>query len=172
MLYPQAYIQYLLHFHGDRDYFECHEVLEEYWKEKPRGQRDAYLVGFIQIAVSLYHYRRNNMEGAKRMMQSALRILSEQLHIVHTLGLDTTQLIELLTKTLHRMETNKPYTDINLPLIADDLKQLCNMECAKLGFIWGQPSDATNVYLINKHTLRDRTDVIAERSKQIQKRRR
>ncbi|UOY93851.1 DUF309 domain-containing protein [Ectobacillus sp. JY-23] len=171
-MYPQAYIQYLIHFHGDRDYFECHEILEAYWKEKPKGQRDAYLVGFIQIAVSLYHYRRANMEGAKRMMQSALRILSGELHIMPTLGLDATQLIELLTETLHRMQTNEPYTDINLPLIAEDLKQLCDTECKKLGFIWGQSSNTANIYLINKHTLRDRTDVIAERNKQIQKRQR
>ena len=33
MVYPEAYIEYLMYFHGNRDYFECHEVLEEYWKE-------------------------------------------------------------------------------------------------------------------------------------------
>ena len=36
-MYPTEYIQFLIHFHGDYDYFECHEILEEYWKTKPRG---------------------------------------------------------------------------------------------------------------------------------------
>ena len=44
-MYPTEYIQFLIHFHGDYDYFECHEILEEYWKTKPRGNRDHYLVG-------------------------------------------------------------------------------------------------------------------------------
>ncbi|MEH7501602.1 DUF309 domain-containing protein, partial [Neobacillus drentensis] len=29
-MYPTEYIQFLAHFHGDRDYFECHELLEDY----------------------------------------------------------------------------------------------------------------------------------------------
>ena len=33
--YPEAYTDYLCYFHGARDYFECHEVMEEYWKEHP-----------------------------------------------------------------------------------------------------------------------------------------
>lgn len=36
-MYPTEYIQFLIHFHGDYDYFECHEILEGYWKTKPRG---------------------------------------------------------------------------------------------------------------------------------------
>ncbi|MFZ3196347.1 MAG: DUF309 domain-containing protein, partial [Bacillus mycoides] len=27
-MYPTEYIQFLIHFHGDYDYFECHEILE------------------------------------------------------------------------------------------------------------------------------------------------
>ncbi|WP_460291943.1 DUF309 domain-containing protein, partial [Bacillus cereus] len=41
-MYPTEYIQFLIHFHGDYDYFECHEILEEYWKTKPRGNRDYF----------------------------------------------------------------------------------------------------------------------------------
>ena len=29
MEFPLKYIDFLVHFHGDRDYFECHEILEE-----------------------------------------------------------------------------------------------------------------------------------------------
>lgn len=76
-MYPTEYIQFLIHFHGDYDYFECHETLEEYWKTKPRGNRDNYLVGLIQIAVSLYHQRRSNWNGAEKMMKSAITILEK-----------------------------------------------------------------------------------------------
>lgn len=35
-MYPEAYIEYLAEFHGSRDYFECHELLEEHWKKTLR----------------------------------------------------------------------------------------------------------------------------------------
>ncbi|PAD68333.1 hypothetical protein CHH83_14265, partial [Bacillus sp. 7586-K] len=34
-MYDQEYIDFLVHFHCDRDYFECHEILEEHWKKDP-----------------------------------------------------------------------------------------------------------------------------------------
>lgn len=34
-VYPEAYVAFLHEFHTTRDYFECHEILEEYWKEDP-----------------------------------------------------------------------------------------------------------------------------------------
>ncbi|WP_260405419.1 DUF309 domain-containing protein, partial [Paenibacillus sp. 598K] len=65
-IYPDDYIQYLIEFHVTRDYFECHELLEEYWKEQP-GDDPFYdtWVGLIQIAVSQYHHRRSNHRGAR-----------------------------------------------------------------------------------------------------------
>ncbi len=39
MMYPNAYLDYLVYFHGHRDYFECHEVLEEYWKKDQAGKK-------------------------------------------------------------------------------------------------------------------------------------
>lgn len=53
-MYPKAYIEYLVHFHSDRDYFECHEILEEHWKQD--GRNKGWLV-LIQTAVAFYHYR-------------------------------------------------------------------------------------------------------------------
>ncbi|MCD2486520.1 DUF309 domain-containing protein, partial [Staphylococcus aureus] len=51
-MYPKAYIDYLVEFHATRDYFECHEILEEYWKEDPPKKRKRYWVGFIELAVA------------------------------------------------------------------------------------------------------------------------
>ncbi|WP_205628902.1 DUF309 domain-containing protein, partial [Acinetobacter baumannii] len=52
-LYPEALIDYLVYFHADRDFFECHEVLEDYWKSLPKEERSLFWVGLIQIAVGL-----------------------------------------------------------------------------------------------------------------------
>lgn len=44
-------------------FFECHETLEELWKEERRPVRDLYQ-GVLQIGVGFYHLRRGNYRGA------------------------------------------------------------------------------------------------------------
>ena len=84
--YPEAYIDYLLYFHAQRDYFECHEVMEEFWKEHPGDIRSRTYVALIQIAVGMYHIRRGNRNGAVKMLQSAGRN-AEAPHVL-SLGLN------------------------------------------------------------------------------------
>lgn len=171
-MYPESYIQYLVHFHGDRDYFECHEILEEYWKRKPAGQRDIYWVGLIQIAVSLYHYRRQNIKGAVRMMKSAAAILTKEAQAVEQLGLDSKALLSILLEQLRDMENGQSYTSMSLPIADPQLEAACISLCHKRNLIWKSSSDLSNPFLLNKHTLRDRTDVIEERMRQIKRKQR
>ncbi|MBY0201895.1 DUF309 domain-containing protein [Paenibacillus cucumis (ex Kampfer et al. 2016)] len=70
--YEPLYIDYLIYFNRDRDYFECHEVLEELWLER---DRDPLYKGLLQIAVGLYHYRNRNFRGGRMMLQSSLELL-------------------------------------------------------------------------------------------------
>jgi predicted metal-dependent hydrolase len=44
-------------------FFECHETLEELWKEESRPVRDLYQ-GVLQIGVGFYHLKRGNYRGA------------------------------------------------------------------------------------------------------------
>ena len=34
--YSPLFVKFIHHFNGDRDYYECHEVLEELWMEEGR----------------------------------------------------------------------------------------------------------------------------------------
>jgi predicted metal-dependent hydrolase len=168
-MYPQAYLAYLVHFHGDRDYFECHEILEEYWKSLPPTERSSVWVGLIQIAVALYHQRRGNYAGAAKMMESAVRILAEEQQHVRTLGLEAAVLVSLLQGRLHEIRKQKPYESINLPLTDVSLLKRCQELCERQGTFFGQASDLQNHHLINKHTLRDRSEVIRERDESLRK---
>lgn len=102
--YPSAYIDYLVYFHGDRDYFECHEVLEEYWKEHPGDPLSGIYVGLIQVAVALYHQRRGNRNGAVKMLKQAIRGLHNPL--VEQLGINGEQLQARLKQRLEELETS------------------------------------------------------------------
>ncbi|EJS70923.1 DUF309 domain-containing protein [Bacillus cereus] len=169
-MYPTEYIQFLIHFHGDYDYFECHEILEEYWKTKPRGNRDNYLVGLIQIAVSLYHQRRSNWNGAEKMMKSAITLLEKNSIPLLRLGIDQTQLLFLLNKRLQSIHKKESFTPLFLPLSDASLEKHCVQLCQKQNLLWKNVNATPSEYIIHKHTLRDRTEVITERNEQLQKR--
>ncbi|WP_017728131.1 DUF309 domain-containing protein [Halalkalibacterium ligniniphilum] len=167
-MYSKAYLDFLVYFHGFRDYFECHEVLEEHWKEAPRSERKPHWVALIQIAVALYHQRRGNLVGAKRMFTNALRLTKLESERIDELGIDSTVLIDMLQKRLDSL-TTEPFEDMNLPLTAEVL-ELTKKRCEKQGVIFGTPSNLVDRMLISKHSMRDRTDVIEERLKQMERR--
>ncbi|MED4780520.1 DUF309 domain-containing protein [Brevibacillus choshinensis] len=166
-MYPQPYLDYLIQFHVERDYFECHEILEEYWKNSPPDQRKAVWVGLIQIAVALYHQRRGNQNGAIKMLTSAIRLLEQHLEDVQQLGLDSAALHLLLTKRLEEIRTGIAYRSLSLPIREEALQRAYEHACALRNAPVSRESDLNDHYLMNKHTLRDRTDVFAERQRQI-----
>lgn len=167
-MFPRAYKDYLIHFHGSRDYFECHEVLEEYWKEQEGKDRFSIWVGLIQIAVALYHQRIGNFKGAYRTLKKALNILDKRKEEAASLGLDYDQLTALLQQRLLEINDGKGYYSINLPIADKQLLTACINECNKLGLVWNEQSDLSNKALIYKHSLRDRSVVRNERELQLQ----
>lgn len=165
-MYSQAYIDYLIYFHAHRDYFECHEVLEEHWKDT--GMNNRMWVAFIQLAVALYHQRRGNFRGATKMLTQSLETFKQHVNQIKSYGLDAEKLLQLLEDRLEQIHEEKPYESLNLPIIDKQLLNTCQQECAKQQLTWGCVSDLSNHYLLHKHRERDRSDVIAEREKQKQ----
>lgn len=164
---PKALLDYLVYFHAKRDYFECHEVLEEHWKNLESGQNRDVWVGLIQIAVGLYHQRRGNLTGAKKMLTAALTQLAPT--ELEQLGFAGDALRDEISKRVRDIEAGMPYTDLNLPL-RPELTARCEMQCAAEGIHWLSATDPSDTFLIHKHKLRDRSDVIAERNRRLAER--
>lgn len=162
-MYPQEYIDYLVHFHGARDYFECHEVLEEYWKKVDNRNKESVLVGFILFAVSNYHHRRNNFAGAKRTLKKALTIFTKQADELTSYGFNPTGFIHFVKGRLADVEDEKKYTSMDLPIEDNSLISICEKVCGKKGLTWCQESDLSDDLLIHKHAKRDRSEVMLER---------
>ncbi len=167
---PKEFVQYLIEFQGSRDYFECHEILEEYWKEHLPLDRNSVWVGFIQLAVGMYHYRRTNHSGALRTLQKAKQILQDHPDKVNRLGIDSNELIHLLAQTIHNVQNKVPYKSPFLPISDPDLVIACQKMCDEAGYTWHGTSNLSDSLLINRHSTRDRTDVIQERVNQLKKR--
>jgi uncharacterized protein len=167
VLFPTEYIQYLVHFHGDRDYFECHEILEEYWKDTDPRNKQSHWVGLILLAVSAYHHRRGNYSGAKRTLEKADLIFRHSAESLTELGINANQLLRLVNERLQEISTNRPYSSFNLPISDHLLRNECEVRCVEQGLTWGAESNLSNKGLVHRHKLRDRSDVIAERNNAI-----
>lgn len=169
-MYSKAYLDYLLHFHGSRDYFECHEILEEHWKKDTAGERKKVWVGLIQIAVALYHHRRGNVDGAEKMLKSAMDILQHEKKAIHSLGIEWGMLMEKLDERLQAIQEGQKYESINLPIGDPLLRKQCMQLCHEKGWKWENPGPIQDEHIINKHTLRDRSEIIREREIEWNKR--
>ncbi len=60
---------------NEREYFACHDVLEELWGESLGDDRD-FFQGLLHVAVSLHHLSEGNPVGARKMHASSLRYLA------------------------------------------------------------------------------------------------
>lgn len=163
-MYPEEYIDYLVHFHGDRDYFECHEILEDYWKTVDKNNKNSILVAFILLAVSNYHHRRGNFRGASRTLKKAVTIFNKQKPLLNNFGFSPQQFIDYLNNHLKYVEDGKEYRSIKLPIHDTALIESCILACNEKGFIWGQESDLSNEEIVHRHVKRDRSDVLNERN--------
>jgi len=74
----EALLQKGIQLFNHREFFRCHEVLEEAWTPE-RGARRLFLQSLIHIAVGFYHFERGNSTGAARQLKKGLRKLSRYL---------------------------------------------------------------------------------------------
>ena len=61
-----------------REFFECHEVLEEIWTPAVQPER-WFLQSLIHFAVAFYHHERKNKAGAGRQLRKGLRKIENYL---------------------------------------------------------------------------------------------
>ncbi|MUT65367.1 DUF309 domain-containing protein [Paenibacillus sp. NEAU-GSW1] len=162
--YPNAYFRYLLEYHATRDFFECHELLEEYWKEHPDDPRSELWVGLIQLAVGHYHLRRGNSAGARKIYANALKRLNPS--GLASLGLDGAMLLAKLQNRQERLIANKAveYEELDLKIVDPEVETECRRLCGEYGLVWGVSSTDIAESVIHRHKLRDRSDVIAARA--------
>lgn len=60
---------------NQRQFFECHEVLEDLWRPLSPGPEKQFLQGLLQIGVGFHHLLNNNYTGAKNLLRAGLEKL-------------------------------------------------------------------------------------------------
>lgn len=168
MIYPHPYIDYLVQFHAARDYFECHEILEEYWKGDAEEEYATYWIALIQLAVGQYHERRSNTVGALKMYDSSLEKLSQ--YKEYAVGVDLSDLILQITTRIEQCSrADDLFRDINFVFVDDQLAKACYKEAEARQLQWGKVSNLQDSALIDRHTVRDRSEVIFEREQALKR---
>jgi hypothetical protein len=104
------------------------------------------------------------------MIKSAIALLEKNSVPLHQLGIDHKQLIFLLNERLQSIHKKEIFAPLFLPLLDASLEKQCIQLCKKQNLSWKDGNVIPGESIINKHTLRDRTEVISERHEQLQKR--
>lgn len=155
-LFHPLFINYCIHFNGDQDYFECHEVLEEYWKEIAPGDKKHPLVGYVQLATGMYHWRRNNLVGASRILEKALENFRANKKSLFFEFIDYVELCNHCSISIKAINTNLPFTSFQLKITDSTLDIQVKKQIDELPKI--SPD-----FLLHKHMLRDRSDILRAR---------
>lgn len=167
---PEPFVHYLAQYHGTRDYFECHEIMEEYWKEKKEAAYEGSWLVLIRIAVMQYHARRGNGSGALKLLAKADSEIEPDR--MDELGLDGRQLKRMLGRRRERWidASSVVYDDFNLPIADPGLLEAAVRRTEALGAIWLSPGETADASVVHRHLVRDRTDVVEARETSIRSR--
>jgi predicted metal-dependent hydrolase len=71
--FPRPYLEGVRLFNA-REFFACHDVLEELWTDT-LGPERLFYQGLIHAAVSLFHFEEGNLGGARKMHDSTRKYL-------------------------------------------------------------------------------------------------
>ncbi|RHW39413.1 DUF309 domain-containing protein [Lysinibacillus yapensis] len=161
-LFHPLYVDYCAYFNGNQDYFECHEVLEEYWKMIAPGDKMHPLVGYVQLAVGMYHWRRNNRSGALRILKKAINNFCENPESPFFDFIEFDDLCTNCEQSAKAIESGEPFRAFSIPLQNKELAELVTIKIAQL------PSISKD-FLLHKHMRRDRSDILQAREAKIKK---
>lgn len=160
-LFHPLYIEYCTYFNGNRDYFECHEVLEDYWKQVAPGEKEHPLVGYIQIATGMYHWRRGNLRGASKMLANGYQILSTTTKTIFIEKINREALLYDVQNAINAIQLGASFEAFEIEITDEELSKA----------VAESFSDMPNLeadFIRNKHLLRDRTEVLEAREKSIE----
>jgi predicted metal-dependent hydrolase len=97
-----------------RQFFTCHEVLEEIWLEETPEEKP-YYQGLVQVAAAFHHFQNGNLRGTHSLMLRGAEKLRHYPPNHH--GVDVTGLLAQLDPWLLRLRNRQPLDALPLPVL-------------------------------------------------------
>jgi predicted metal-dependent hydrolase len=122
-------------------FYDCHETLEDIWRETGAKGDDATLANFyqgiIKAAAGYHHLLRNNYRGAVNLLSDTFRLLEP--YRPATLGVDVERLLTDVRASLERIEKLGPerlaeFERSRIPVIAFDAGAAQPTDSARQGY--------------------------------------
>ncbi len=156
------FVNFIVYFNENQDFFECHEVLEEYWKEFTDRTKQHPLVGYILLSTAMYHWRRGNTIGAGRSLKKAISRLEKvsKEHPSFSEGINIENLVKNSKLASHQIDNERPFSTFAIEITSPKLHSLIKEIKPSMDLL---PYGSDEV--IHKHMLRDRSDILREREK-------
>lgn len=151
----KRWYDYLVEFHGTRDYYACHDFLEDWWFDID-NPKNHILVAYIQLAVGMYHWRRGNISSANTLFNKSNDKFRINQNKIYDFGIDEPKLFDLIEQLLRSTNNNEEFYDVNLPISDNSIEKRIHNICVERDIILYKKSDLGNDYLINKHVHKHR----------------
>lgn len=116
-----SFVQFLKEFNDVYDYFECHELLEDYWKEVAPRQKKHPLAALILLSTSMYHWRRGNIVGAIKTMNGSIKRLEETYQSTFYESINFTKLMQDVTHSINLMAQKQAFRKFTIEITNDHL---------------------------------------------------
>ena len=149
-----------------QDYFECHEIMEEAWKDKEIFTKEDAEVFFVLIVTGEYHYRRDNITGAATSYKRALKLYDKHHYDVTVFGFSD-EFVDMLRERFTAL-AEIPFKPMQYPLkswVYESLYELYQDDYESFSAFTLALLDRfeKDENIIHRHRLRDREDVIEAR---------
>ncbi len=154
-LFHPLFMQFIMYFNEHEDFFECHEVLEEYWKEIAPKDKTHPLTAWILLATGMYHWRRGNYRGASRSLQKSRERFKINITSDFYEGIDLLSVLDSLNQSIDVVHLETGFESFKIPVTSAELNVAINQQPQLIAL--------TGEQLINKHMLRDRSDILKAR---------
>lgn len=154
-LFHPLFVQFIIYFNDHQDYFECHEVLEEYWKEIAPKDKTHPLTASILLSTGMYHWRRGNSSGARRSMTKAYERYLANNKSVFIEGINFSELLQNIKTSIDSIDKKQSFQSFKIQIDSPDLLRAIEQHPTVTALTGDQ--------LIHKHMLRDRTEILNAR---------
>lgn len=161
------FVKFIIYFNHNQDFFECHEVLEDYWNTFPDRTKEHPLTSYILLSTGMYHWRRGNTMGALRTLKKAkhkMTMIEPTSAFID--GINFNGLLDNVNQAILSIEAGQPFKSFLIEIVCPEIQLLLEKTVASIDLL-AFGSDA----VIHKHLLRDRTEIIRIRDEKKKGRR-
>ena len=160
-LHNPLFVKFIVYFNKNQDFFECHEVLEDYWKSLPNATKDHPLTGYILLSTGMYHWRRGNTIGALRTLKKAIERMTKlaKAYPEFSDGINFDELCGNVNQSIKHIETGQSFVPFPIEITSSVIVSLTTEIAPSMELL---PFGSESV--IHKHMLRDRSEIIRERN--------